>query len=225
MHSATLFFALAAPTNTLDLNSMHIRIERKEQEVDMEKVTKITDNMFRLSAFDYPTTSKYINIERMTRIFKGAQRASYELDIPEQFIIGHWFLESGSILDDPDLTFWCLRYNNLGGIMNREGKLKIYSNLEAFFKDYIALLSKNDVKSTHDFGEFINRLEKMNYFGETPKAIYASSVKGTLKKIQGNVPEYHACFTNITNGKSCTVSTKAIGGIEGRNYLRTKNSN
>ena len=115
-----------------------------------------------------------INVGYVGRVLKQADIASKELDIPKEFVVNHWLMESGALCKS------AMEKNNLAGIQNGDKLIK-FDSLEDFRAQYVKTLKKDNVTHMNDPWEIVNKLHKAHYFMDNAEK-YANNILGDMEK-------------------------------------------
>ncbi len=122
--------------------------------------------------------------EYVRELFYESERASRKLNIPQEFIISQWFMESGIFTNQDGPA---VRANNFGGILepNAHGKVLMrFKNLHQFSNEYIKILKSEGVRNMSNFKSIVERLHDMGYFTDQSSESYGSDVLGDMYRLQ-----------------------------------------
>lgn len=164
---------------------------RKAETVSYVEAKHISDALIRSSPDINAAKSAYLTPVFIGGVLLQAQKASNELQIPKEFIVAHWLMESGK------LQGLAVSKNNLGGILRGKRPAK-FESLDDFRKKYVSILKKDGVKNT-SFISTIAILHRKHYvFGESEE-VYRSKVHGVSHMLAAAVGgEYAVYYSKAT---------------------------
>ena len=167
------------------VGSVAIATSRNGMELLRHEIHTVTEPLGFSSAPKHPSLT---GREYVRELFAESERASKELNIPQEFIISQWFMESGIFTktDGP-----AVRANNFGGILepNVPGKVLMrFKNLHQFSNEYIKILKSEGVQNMSSFKGIVERLHEKGYFTDQSSERYGSDVLGDMYRLQSLDP-------------------------------------
>ncbi len=162
----------------------------------LRDASKLSDRLIGLSPYKHYIDTRYMNVPFLIKVSDESEWASKQLNIPKEFIMAQWLMESGRLQPS---GFGYVSKNNLAGIKRGNDPME-FEDLHGFASSYVSILQKGGIRDTKNFWKIVKSLRKRNYFANESPLHYGTKVLSVLRLLSHVNDKYGSYYKESLDG-------------------------